>query len=326
MGKQSAPPNQGFQQAAEQQAASSSQAVNRQTQANRPNINTPFGFQGWEQGPNGEWTLNAGLSPQVQSAYQNMKPFDLGQFGQMGTGDDARNQAITAAYGQATSRLDPQFAQRETQLRSQLANQGLDPNSEAARGAMAQFGQARNDAYGSAMNSAIGQGQAAGDSVFRNNLMARQNAIAEALKERSMPLSDLQGLQGFMQTPSFMGAQARDPAQYLNAAISNANYQSGNANQQNANQADVFGGLAQAGISLLPFLLSDERLKQNIVRLEAEALPGVPWALWEYRDAPGTIHAGVIAQDLEKVSPELVVYRADGMRLVNYAGLVEAMR
>lgn len=240
-----------YQQAAEAQAASSSQAVNRQTQANRPDIFTPFGSMQWEQGPNGEWTLRQGLSPQVQSAYEGMQPFSFGQFGQMGTGDTARQQAIDAAYTQATSRLNPQFAQSDEALQARLANQGIDPNSAAGRAALAQQSQARNDAYGSAMNSAIMQGQAAGDSVFKNNMMARQQAISEALKQRGMPLEDLAGLQQFTQMPSFMGAGLREPVQYLQAL--------GGANQMEqqgqANQADFFGGLAKLGISAMPFLL-----------------------------------------------------------------------
>jgi hypothetical protein len=82
----------------------------------------------------------------------------------------ARDQAIGAAYGQATSRLDPQFQQREQAMRAQLVNQGLDPTSEAFRTELDTFNRGRNDAYGSAMNSAIMQGTEAGNALFRQGL------------------------------------------------------------------------------------------------------------------------------------------------------------
>jgi hypothetical protein len=55
-----------------------------------------------------------------------------------------------------------------------------------------------------------------------------------------------------------------------------------------------------------------------------EVIPGVPFASWEWKDAPGTRHRGVIAQDLEKVRPDLVIKDAGGIRFVNDVGLAEA--
>src|SRR4029079_1616253 len=90
------------------------------------------------------------------------------------------------------------WAQREEQQRQQLMNQGLDPDSEAYRNAMGTFGQQRNDAYSSAMNGAIGQGTAAGNAVFQNNLASQQANIANALRARMQPLMEMQQLQGFL--------------------------------------------------------------------------------------------------------------------------------
>jgi hypothetical protein len=50
---------------------------------------------------------------------------------------------------------------------------------------------------------------------------------------------------------------------------------------------------------------SDERLKKNIVRLDTEVIPGVPFATWNWKDS-GKFDFGVIAQDLQKVLPEAV--------------------
>ena len=96
------------------------------------------------------------------------------------------------------------------------------------------------------------------------------------------------------------------------------------------NPTTALGGAAGAaqgaggaeGIAAL-FAASDERLKMNIKRSSTDALPGVPWASWEYRTDPGVRCYGVIAQDLEKVAPQFVTRRADGMRMVNYVFLAE---
>jgi hypothetical protein len=213
---------------ADKQAAANKDLLAQQTAANRPNITTATGFQRWDgnnmttglTGPLGE-TQQA-----LQAQYaQNMSvPFDYGQFGQAQTGDAARDQAINAAYGQATSRLDPQWKQRESGARAQLLNQGLTEGSEAYNTAMGNLGQQRNDAYTSAMASAIGQGTAAGDSAFRNNMMARQTSMAEALRARGMPGEELARLNGFVPGSNFNPAGAGQAPNYMGAAGQQQDY------------------------------------------------------------------------------------------------------
>lgn len=320
MSKQSPPPP-NFQQVAQQQ-----------TQANRPNQRNAFGGEvNWQQGPNGQWTQTQGFGGLLGGTAQNLQgqaaanlgqPVDMSQFNPQ-SGDAARQQAIDSAYQQATSRLDPQWAQREEGMRTQLLNQGLDPSSEAYRNAMGNLVRERNDAYSSAMNAAIGQGTAAGDSAFRNNLMAQQTNLANLLRGRQLPLEEMQQLQGLLAQPGV--PQSNDA---LTAAIAQNNADMARwQNEQGAN-ADVAGGAgALLGTALetapmwLPLLLSDERAKQNIRRLSIDAIPGVPWATFEYRHAPGRRELGVIAQDLERVSPRHVHRRPDGLLMVDYGFL-----
>lgn len=220
----------------------------QQTAANRPDQNTPYASTGWDKKAFDEPFPGAKAPIQEQIAWMARKqayeanpeteqntdfsgplkgandalmgqaagnlstPMDWAQFGQLGNGDEARQQAIDAAYGQATKRLDPMFAQRESAQSTQLSNQGLDPNSAAARAARAEMAANKNDAYGSAMNSAIMQGQATGDSVFRNNMQSRQQMIAEALGQRGQPLSEMQQMRGFLQMPGFAQADYMTPA------------------------------------------------------------------------------------------------------------------
>lgn len=316
MGKQApAPPN--YQQVAEQQ-----------TQANRPNQTNAFGGQvRWEQGPNGQWTQTQGFGGllggassalQGQAAAALGQPADFSQFN-VGTGDEARQQAVDAAYQQAASRLDPQWAQREEQMRTQLLNQGLDPSSEAYQNAMGNLGRERNDAYSGAMNSAIGQGTAAGESAFRQNLMSAQANLANLLRGRQLPLEEMQQLQGLLQQAGV--PQTND---LMTGAVAQGNADMARWQAENGANADVAGGAASllgTGLSFLPLLLSDERAKQNIRRLGVDAIPGVPWATYEYRHRPGVRELGVIAQDLQRVAPEYVHPRADGLLTVDYSFL-----
>jgi hypothetical protein len=86
--------------------------------------------------------------------------------------------------------------------------------------------------------------------------------------------------------------------------------------------AALYGALGQAGgTAAAMFAMSDERAKQNIKRLDVEAMPGVRFAEFEYRHEPGVKRVGVIAQDVERVRPDLVAVGPNGMRMVDYSFL-----
>lgn len=324
----SAPTPPDFNAAAQQQAGAQNAAIGQQTAANRPGQSTPFATTTWTQGPGGQWQQNVGFNGplgglqqglQQQAAQAMGTPFSLSGLPQMQTGEGARQQAIESAYGQATSRLDPAWQQREDATRTRLLQQGLDPGSEAFQREMGNLGQQRNDAYSSAMNAAIGQGTAAGDSVFRNSLLGRQQALADALRARGQAFGELQGMQGLLGMPSFMGAGAGVAPQLLQAAglQSQADLQRYATDQQA--QSDMIGagaGLLTGGLSFL----SDERAKTEVVRLPREALPGVPLATWRYREGygdPSVRYLGVIAQDLQAAQPDAVTRGADGLLYVH---------
>lgn len=317
------------------------QGAEQQLQNNRLDTSNPFSAQTFN--PDGSVSLNftggmgqaaQGLQGQVAGLGQGM---DWNQFGQLGTGDQARDQAINAAYGQASSRLDPMWSQREDQARTRLLNQGLDPGSEAFRNEMSQLGNQRTDAYNQAMFSAIGQGREAGDSVFRNNMGARQQAITEALKARGMPLEELQKMQGFLSGQPQYNADNSSLAGALasgNMGMQGIQNMFGMGQQGFDNRFAQLKGsneqsaaMAQGGMSgmaalaaLLPLMFSDERLKTDIVRLEQEAIPGVPLASWTWKDS-GSRDFGVIAQDVQRVRPDLVHAHESGFLMVDYGGL-----
>ena len=241
-------------------------AAKQQTDSNRLNTSNPFASQTFNPDGSVSQQFTGGLGQAAQGlqgqAAGLSQPMDWSKFGTVGTGDQARQGAIDASYGQATSRLDPMWQQREDQARTRLQNQGLDPNSEAYRNEMSALGRDRNDAYSGAMNMAIGQGTAAGDSAFRNNMLSQQNQIANALRERGMPMQELQQLQqmlgqqpGYSQNNSTL-AGAMGAAGYADKADQQRQQEDQARQAQEAQIAQAGMGLAGAGVgAALPALL-----------------------------------------------------------------------
>lgn len=303
--------------------------LNEQTQANRPNQSTPFASSQWTRGPNGEWQQNVSLNGQLgqsaiaaqnQLAEQMRQPLDFSTLQELGTGESARQQASDAAYRQASSRLDPQFQEMEDRNRTRLLNQGLAEGSEAYNKAMDRLATQRTDAYNQANFSAIREGTAAGQTLFGQNLAARQQGIQELLRARSQPMQDLGFLQSLTPMPGFQGAGLGQADNLLGAAgmADAAAFRRWQAQQQA--MADLYGGLtdlAGTGASLAMFA-SDERVKTSLERHDEEVLPGVPLATFRYREGygPEGLHAGVVAQDLQKVQPEAVHEGRDGILYV----------
>ncbi len=93
--------------------------------------------------------------------------------------DQSRQRAEDAIYQSATSRLNPQWDQRQQQLQTQLANQGITQNSAAYTRAMDDFNRSRTDAYTQAQMNAI---TGAGAEAQRNqgmDLALRQQQVGE---------------------------------------------------------------------------------------------------------------------------------------------------
>jgi hypothetical protein len=300
-----APATPDFAAAAQNQAQQSQQNTQQQTQANRPTQQGPFGTSQWTQDPTtGQWTQNVSLTPGLNDAAQNI-------IGGLGTGQvnpaQARDQAIQAAYGQATSRLDPQWQQRQAALDTQLSNQGLTPGSRAYDAARQNANLAQNDAYAQAMyNAQTGAGNA---------------AFGQSLAANMQPYQQLGALQGLAQPGNFMGAGRAETPNLLGALGQQYAGQLQNYGIDQAGKNSKLSGAASLGGAALAG--SDERLKDKIERLPFEAIPGVPFATWEWKHRPGERQLGVIAQDLEKVRPDLVFLRDDGIRLVDYGKLWE---
>jgi hypothetical protein len=333
--KKTAPAPPDYMGLANQQAQQQQTNLNQQTAANRPNQSNPFATSTWQQGPDGQWSQStqlsgplAGLNQSLQQqAAQSMgTPFSLAGLPQAQSGDAAREQAINAAYGSATSRLDPMFQQREEATRTHLLNAGFAPGSEGYNREMEGLGRERNDAYSQALSSAIGQGTAAGNALFQQGMQSRQQALEEMLRQRGQAFGELGQLGGLTGMQGFNAAGQAQAPNLLQAGSmqDQANY--ARWQQQQQQLMDIIGSgmqlAGQGGAAALPFLLSDERAKVDVQRLEAEAMPGVAVAVFRYKPGlgmPGGRHVGIIAQDVARVMPRAVRRRPDGLLEVHPA-------
>ena len=270
------------------------------------------------------------------NALGNVQGLDLPD-GAMPTSNEAyRKQIQDALYGQMASRLDPMWQQREGDLESKLAAQGITQGSEAYNREQQNFGLARNDAYQSALNNAITQGESAVAGQFGRDMGGRQQGTNEALAEFQ---SGLQGRGQVLNELSAMrtGAQVQQPqfgSTQSGAVVAPANVGANIWNGYNAQQAQnssMMGGLTSLGTAALMAptgtftglasglagMFSDRRLKSNIKRVGTHKL-GI--GLYEY-DIFGERQRGVMADEVEQVLPSAVSTHESGFKMVDYSQL-----
>jgi hypothetical protein len=137
------------------------------------------------------------------------------------------NQAGDALYRQATSRLDPQWAQTQADTDAKLANMGLVRGSDAWNREQQNISQQRNDAYNQANFSAI---QATGQEAQRQqgmdiaagqfgNVASKQDLDAQIARQQAQNAALGQQYQQDLSTGQFANeAQAQQNAQDLAAA------------------------------------------------------------------------------------------------------------
>ena len=186
--------------AAEQQAAGNLSGAQTATTANRVNQYNPYGAMTWNQDPSGQWSQTTQFSPELQqmmsqyqglgTAFGNVGQGALNQYGQIdSTGGVQPNvqgmqQVGDAIYGAATSRLDPQWQQRQSGLQNQLYNQGLRPGGEAYDASQRNMDFAQNDAYQQARAQALAAATGAQKDLFGMGQQASNTALNQAMAAR----------------------------------------------------------------------------------------------------------------------------------------------
>ncbi len=226
-----------------------------------------------------------------------------GTLGQQLTGNfRLGNEAVESRlFDLGRKRLDPMFAQRDEDLRTRLANQGIKAGSEAYDREMAGFGQQQNDAYNQLLLQGRGQ--------------ANQELLAED-NQRINQISALLG-GGQVSSPNFMtGAGIGAIPTTDNGAII-GNYDNQRMNQWQQSQAAM--GSFLGGLGGL-FSLSDERAKTDKQKI-GETDDGIGIFKFKYKGSPKT-EIGLMAQEVAKKKPQAVRKGADGLLRVNYGEAV----
>jgi hypothetical protein len=229
------------------------------------------------------------------------------------------------------SRLNPSLARQRTTTETNLINQGLRPGSEAYDNAIRSLGEQETDARTQAVLQGLNLDIGANQQGFGQQLeagkfgnTAQQQALAEAIQLRQLPLNEITALMSGSQiqnpqfgaysgatvqaAPVFAGAQAQ--GQF------DANKYNQEVSQANAQTAGMYS-LGGAALGAPPGTFSDRRLKSNIVRIGTHPI-GV--GIYEY-DIFGGRQIGVMAQELMEVMPEAVHQHPSGYLMVDYGRL-----
>ncbi len=283
----SPPPAPDYTGAAVATAQGNQQAATTATKANRVNQYSPYGSSTYSQAdpndPNSQWSQNISLSPVGQQLLNSLnssqlgtanleqgatnqvgntmgQPFNTNGIAPIPTADAAaRQHAEDTAYSAATSRLDPQWQQRQQMSDTQLRNQGLAPGSEAYDAAKRDLGYQQNDAYQQAQAAAVGQGLQNQQSQFNMGLAANQTGLQEGLSLYNQPLNTLNALRSASQvtTPQFGNVPQQQTVggpNYSGAAGQTGAYDQALYNQQAQNANSFNTGLfgIGAGIATAP--------------------------------------------------------------------------
>ena len=321
--------------------AQQQQQYNVGTQAgSQYNQSNPYGNINYQQtgtGPNGVpiYSANVGYSAPQQGLYNTQ----VG--GQQTAGTGAATLLSGANYGSVTPQaaignmvsgitgqnlaaetasLEPYFGIQNEQEQAQLAAQGITPmgNPTAYNNAMSPFLQAQN-------------------STVANFLASQEPTIqGQAMSEYQLPeqMATALGTYGAPTSPTGIASQVAQPSlagttvtpttvQPVNLAgdISAITApQIAQAQQQQSMYNALMGGLSSLGSAgILGYSLSDVRLKRDITeigRLDNDI--GLYRFRYIWDDQP---YIGVMAQEVEGIVPEAVVYDASGYLRVNYARL-----
>lgn len=152
----------------------------------------------------------------------------------------------------------------------------------------------------------------------------RNQALQETFAQRNQPLNEISALLSGSQLQSPQWVNSNMPTiptvDYAGLVNTNYNQKLGAWQQQNAQSQGLLGGLFGLGGALLGNpAISDDRAKTDKERI---ADLGKGMGVWAYRykddgkDKPKRV--GLMASEVEKVVPEAVSRRRDGLRQVDY--------
>ena len=295
-----------------------------------PNVYSPYGMQTVSYDPTGpdgmmKPTVTQTLNPQSQAIFDQQQQMrqKLAGLGTaatetagnvLGSGFDTSNLPTapinpgTTAQNAMMSRLEPTLDRRRQALHTQLLNEGHVRGNAGYDNAMEDYGRTENDLLLQAGAAGIPMDQ-----------QARQQALAEQMTLRNLPINEIAALMSGsqIQNPQFGG--------YSGAPVAAPNFQqiAGQQGQWDQGLYNAGVGRANAANSNMTSLgaaaitaFSDRRLKTNITRIGTHPL-GIGWYEFDY--LWGEHAQGVMADELQPVMPEAVVMHPSGYAMVNYA-------
>jgi hypothetical protein len=283
MGKSAPPPpaTPDYAGAAAAQGVANVEAARVGSKLSNPNMYTPYGTQlvSYE---GDQPTITQTLTPQAQKTLEEQQntQYQLASLSSKGAGlasnvldksfnfggpdvqtsldlsNVAKMPVNAGMTGQEAimSRLEPSLAKNRVSTETQLINQGLRPGTEAYDNAIQLLGQQENDARTQAALQGInvdmganaqGFSQAATGATFANT--AQQQALAEAIQQRQMPLNEITALMSGsqIQNPQFGAYQGTDiqAAPIFAATQAQGQAEQNTYNQQVATQNQNTAGL-----------------------------------------------------------------------------------
>lgn len=305
------------------QAQSQWNTTTAQTQQalNMTNQVTPWGSLNYDQtgsqtiiGPDGrpisvpQYTATTSLSPEQQAIFDQTQQAQ-GNLAGLASDQSAflrdymadpfsfdNQDAADWAYDIGASRLNPELARREANLRTTLAQKGIREGSDAWNAEMARLTQAENDARNSLA------------------LAGRGMAFNEALATRNQPINEIGALLSGSQVsmPNFVGTPQTGVAGVDYAGMVQNNYNQ-QMDQHNAMMGGLFGLAGTiGGAGIKAGMFSDIRLKEDIRRVGTTD-GGVPIYTYRYKGG-GPVMMGVMAQDV----PEARIMDPSGFYRVDY--------
>lgn len=255
-----------------------------------------------------QFTQTKTLTPEGQAIFDtnvqtqgNLANIGLQQSGRigdlLGTNLKLGNEETEARLWElGKGRLEPEWARDDEAIRTRLKNSGIREGSAAWNAEMSRMTNAKTDA--------------------RNQLLLSGRSLAnqELLTERNQPINEISALLSGSQVsqPQFMSNPQTGVAGVDYAGLVQDKYKSDLAQHQAA-MGGMFG-LAGTGLQAA-MMFSDKNLKEDIERV-GEADNGLPIYSYRYK-AGGPKHIGVMAQDVQKKSPD-AVKRVAGFLAVDY--------
>lgn len=323
MGKPKAPPAPDYTGAAAAQGAANVDAARATAKLSNPNINNPYGSQTVTYDGDVP-TVTQTLSPTQQLLFDKNQSTQLGlsDLAHQGLGNvssvlgspfDTSKVASapinpgTTAQAAIMSRLQPQIDRSRQQLQTQLSNQGIMQGSEAYKNAMDDQGRSENDL----LTQAAVQG-------INLDTQAHQQGLQEQSFLRDMPLNEINSLMSSsqVQMPNFQGYQGAQvgAAPLFQAAGAAGDYAGDLYNAKAGMYGNQMNGLFGLGSAGLMAMLSDRRLKTNIVKIGESA--GINIYAFDYIGS-NNHQIGVMADEVEHIPG--AVHNVNGVKMVDYS-------